>query len=137
GRLFGCKGGVGHGPSVWQGKPAQSRAICGCSVRGCPHISGGRTTSFQPIIRGDDPAESGGFVIAWAILFVAGLMEVGWAIGLKYTEGFSRLVPSVLTLACVLGSIILLRFADKSLPIGTAKAVWIGISTDVTPIEGI
>ena len=65
--------------------------------------------------------------MAWAILFVAGLMEVGWAIGLKYTEGFTRLVPSVLTLACMAVSMALLGIALKTLPLGTAYAVWTGI----------
>jgi quaternary ammonium compound-resistance protein SugE len=75
--------------------------------------------------------------MAWTILFVAGLMEVGWAIGLKYTEGFSRLVPSVLTLACMLASIVLLGLAVKTLPIGTAYAVWTGIGAVGTAILGI
>jgi quaternary ammonium compound-resistance protein SugE len=65
--------------------------------------------------------------MAWIVLFVAGLMEIGWAIGLKYTEGFTRLVPSVLTIACMAGSILLLGLALKALPIGTAYAVWTGI----------
>ena len=75
--------------------------------------------------------------MAWTILFVAGLMEIGWAIGLKYTEGFSRLVPSVLTLACMLASILLLGLAVKTLPIGTAYAVWTGIGAVGTAILGI
>lgn len=75
--------------------------------------------------------------MAWAILFVAGLLEVGWAIGLKYTEGFSRLMPSVLTLAAMAGSIILLGLALKTLPIGTAYAVWTGIGAVGTAILGI
>ena len=75
--------------------------------------------------------------MAWAILFVAGLLEVGWAIGLKYTEGFSRLMPSVLTLAAMTGSIILLGLALKTLPIGTAYAVWTGIGAVGTAILGI
>jgi quaternary ammonium compound-resistance protein SugE len=75
--------------------------------------------------------------MAWTILFVAGLMEVGWAIGLKYTEGFSRLVPSVLTLACMLASIVLLGLAVKTLPIGTAYAVWTGIGAVGTAVLGI
>ena len=65
--------------------------------------------------------------MAWVVLFAAGLLEIGWAIGLKYTEGFTRLVPSVLTLAAMAGSIILLGPALKTLPIGTAYAVWTGI----------
>ena len=75
--------------------------------------------------------------MAWAVLFTAGLLEIGWAIGLKYTEGFSRLVPSVLTLACMLASIVLLGLAVKTLPIGTAYAVWTGIGAVGTAILGI
>nr|WP_249127851.1 quaternary ammonium compound efflux SMR transporter SugE [Bradyrhizobium lablabi] len=70
-------------------------------------------------------------------MFVAGLLEVGWAIGLKYTEGFSRLVPSVLTLISMAGSIVLLGLALKTLPIGTAYAVWTGIGAVGTAILGI
>ena len=75
--------------------------------------------------------------MAWITLFIAGLMEVGWAIGLKYTEAFTRLVPSVLTLAAMAGSIILLGLALKELPIGTAYAVWTGIGAVGTVILGI
>jgi quaternary ammonium compound-resistance protein SugE len=89
------------------------------------------------IIRGDDPALSGGFVMAWTVLFTAGLLEIGWAIGLKYTEGFTRLAPSVLTLAAMAGSILLLGLALKTLPIGTAYAVWTGIGAVGTAILGI
>ncbi|MGY4288307.1 quaternary ammonium compound-resistance protein SugE [Bradyrhizobium sp. LM2.7] len=75
--------------------------------------------------------------MAWSILFVAGLLEVSWAIGLKYTEGFTRLVPSVLTLAAMAGSIVLLGLALKTLPIGTAYAVWTGIGAVGTATLGI
>ncbi len=75
--------------------------------------------------------------MAWAVLFVAGLMEIGWAIGLKYTEGFTRLVPSVLTIAFMVASIVLLGLAVKTLPIGTAYAVWTGIGAVGTAILGI
>ena len=75
--------------------------------------------------------------MAWAILFVAGLLEVGWAIGLKYTEGFTRLVPSVLTLVSMVGSVVLLGLTLKTLPIGTAYAVWTGIGAVGTAILGI
>ncbi|WP_022723488.1 quaternary ammonium compound efflux SMR transporter SugE [Rhodopseudomonas sp. B29] len=75
--------------------------------------------------------------MAWAILFVAGLMEIGWAIGLKYTEGFTRLVPSVLTLAAMAASVMLLGLALKTLPIGTAYAVWTGIGAVGTAALGI
>jgi quaternary ammonium compound-resistance protein SugE len=75
--------------------------------------------------------------MAWAILFAAGLLEVGWAIGLKYTEGFTRPLASVLTLAAMAGSILLLGLALKTLPIGTAYAVWTGIGAVGTAILGI
>jgi quaternary ammonium compound-resistance protein SugE len=75
--------------------------------------------------------------MAWFILFIAGLMEIGWAIGLKYTDGFSRLVPSVLTLAAMAASILLLGWALKTLPIGTAYAVWTGIGAVGTALLGI
>ena len=75
--------------------------------------------------------------MAWSILFVAGLLEITWAIGLKYTEGFTRLVPSVITLAAMAGSVILLGLALKSLPIGTAYAVWTGIGAVGTAFLGM
>ena len=75
--------------------------------------------------------------MAWFTLFVAGLMEIGWAIGLKYTEGFTRLVPSVLTLASMAASMALLGLALKTLPIGTAYAVWTGIGAVGTAFLGI
>ncbi len=75
--------------------------------------------------------------MAWAVLLAAGLLEVTWAIGLKYTEGFTRLAPSVLTLAAMAGSILLLGLALKTLPIGTAYAVWTGIGAVGTAILGI
>jgi quaternary ammonium compound-resistance protein SugE len=75
--------------------------------------------------------------MAWIVLFVAGFLEVGWAIGLKYTEGFTRLVPSVLTLVSMVGSVVLLGLALKTLPIGTAYAVWTGIGAVGTALLGI
>ena len=75
--------------------------------------------------------------MAWAILFVAGLMEIGWAIGLKYTEGFTRLVPSVLTVAAMILSLGLLGLALKTLPVGTAYAVWTGVGAVGTAALGI
>ncbi|WP_438276331.1 quaternary ammonium compound efflux SMR transporter SugE [Nitrobacter sp.] len=75
--------------------------------------------------------------MAWFMLFVAGLMEVGWAIGLKYTDGFTRLVPSLLTLAAMAASLALLGLVLKTLPIGTAYAVWTGIGAVGTAILGI
>jgi quaternary ammonium compound-resistance protein SugE len=78
-----------------------------------------------------------GFAMAWAMLFIAGLMEIGWAIGLKYTDGFTRLVPSILTLASILGSVVLLGLSLKTLQVGTAYAVWTGIGTTGTALLGI
>ncbi|WP_042695623.1 quaternary ammonium compound efflux SMR transporter SugE [Azospirillum sp. B506] len=75
--------------------------------------------------------------MAWVTLFFAGLLEIGWAIGLKYTEGFTRPVPSLLTAAAMLVSILLLGAALKSLPLGTAYAVWTGIGTVGTALLGI
>ena len=75
--------------------------------------------------------------MAWTYLFIAGLLEIGWAIGLKYTEGFSRLVPSVLTVAAMILSLALLGLALKTLPVGTAYAVWTGIGAVGTAILGI
>ena len=73
----------------------------------------------------------------WFILVVAGLFEVGWAIGLKYTDGFTRLWPSVATGLCMLISVLLLGIAMKTLPVGTAYAVWVGIGAVGTAILGI
>jgi quaternary ammonium compound-resistance protein SugE len=75
--------------------------------------------------------------MAWVYLFVAGLLEVAWAIGLKYTEGFSRIIPSVLTIAAMVGSVVLLGLALRSLPVGTGYAVWTGIGAVGTAILGI
>ncbi|MDO9242233.1 MAG: quaternary ammonium compound efflux SMR transporter SugE [Rhodocyclaceae bacterium] len=74
---------------------------------------------------------------AWGILLVAGLCEVGWAIGLKYTEGFSRLVPSLWTLAAMALSVVLLGWSLKTLPVGTAYAVWTGIGAVGTALLGM
>lgn len=75
--------------------------------------------------------------MAWVVLFVAGLLEVGWAIGLKYTEGFSKLWPSVWTVVAMVASIVLLGYALRSLPVGTAYAVWVGIGAVGTAIMGM
>jgi quaternary ammonium compound-resistance protein SugE len=75
--------------------------------------------------------------MAWFLLFLAGLFEVGWAIGLKYTEGFTRLGPTALTIASMVASLWLLGLALKTLPIGTGYAVWTGIGTIGTALLGI
>jgi quaternary ammonium compound-resistance protein SugE len=75
--------------------------------------------------------------MAWVLLVIAGLLEVCWAIGLKYTEGFSRPIPTVLTVAAIIASMVLLAVAAKSLPIGTAYAVWVGIGALGAAVLGI
>jgi quaternary ammonium compound-resistance protein SugE len=75
--------------------------------------------------------------MTWIILILAGLLEVTWAVGLKYTDGFSKLMPTVLTLAAMAGSVGLLGLALRTLPLGTAYAIWTGIGTVGTVIYGI
>jgi len=75
--------------------------------------------------------------MAWVILFFAGLFEVGWAIGLKQTDGFTRLVPTLLTIISMVASLGLLGLALKTLPLGTAYAVWTGIGTVGTVLLGM
>lgn len=76
-------------------------------------------------------------VMAWVLLVVAGLLEVGWAVGMKYTEGFTRLVPSLLTGAGIVASMVLLSYAARTLPIGTAYGVWVGIGAAGAAVVGM
>lgn len=89
----------------------------------------------KPIAAPDDFRMSQG--TAWLVLVIAGLLEVAWAIGLKYTEGFTRLWPSIGTLAALAASMLLLAQAARTLPIGTAYAVWVGIGALGAAILGI
>jgi quaternary ammonium compound-resistance protein SugE len=75
--------------------------------------------------------------MAWLLLVIAGLLEVGWAIGLKYTEGFTRPVPTVATIAAMVASVALLGVAMKTLPVGTAYAVWVGVGAVGTAALGM
>jgi quaternary ammonium compound-resistance protein SugE len=75
--------------------------------------------------------------MAWIYLIVAGLLETGWAIGLKYTDGFTRLVPSILTAGAIAASMFLLALAARTIPIGTAYSVWVGIGAVGAVILGI
>ena len=73
----------------------------------------------------------------WMYLLIAGLFEISWAVGLKYSHGFSQIIPSVLTFICMIASFYFLALALKSLPLGTAYAIWTGIGTLGTVIFGI
>ena len=75
--------------------------------------------------------------MSWFILLIAGLLEVVWAVGLKYTHGFTRLIPSLITVISMIVSIVLLSLAMKTLPTGTAYAVWTGIGAVGAAIAGI
>jgi quaternary ammonium compound-resistance protein SugE len=93
------------------------------------------TTSPLHFQKGDDP-QFFEVIVNWVILVVAGLFEMGWAIGLKYTDGFTRIWPTIGTVCAMIISLALLGFALKSLPVGTAHAVWVGIGAIGTAILG-
>lgn len=75
--------------------------------------------------------------MSWLILLIAGLLEVVWAIGLKYTHGFTRLTPSIITVTAMIASVVLLSWAMKILPVGTAYAIWTGIGAVGAAVAGI
>jgi quaternary ammonium compound-resistance protein SugE len=75
--------------------------------------------------------------MAWVYLTIAGLLEIVWAIGLKYTEGFTRLGPTAVTVAAMVASVVLLGIALRDLPVGTGYAIWTGIGTIGTAVLGI
>ena len=104
-----------------------------CSAVGAELVSLGgneRTCTFETIF------DTIG-IMAWIYLVIAGLLEIGWAIGLKYTEGFSRLWPSVATISAMIASFGLLAAALKTIPVGTGYAVWTGIGAAGTAIIGM
>jgi quaternary ammonium compound-resistance protein SugE len=107
----------------------------GASATLGPFHPGGDDPAFSASSGGDDPAR--GDAMAWVYLFFAGLFEIGWAIGLKYTDGFTRLVPTLWTVASMIVSLALLGLALKTLPVGTGYAVWTGIGTIGTAILGV
>jgi len=108
---------------------------CGCSADACRARWNIRDP--DPRLRQCRICGCGSEVMAWVLLLVAGLFEVGWAIGLKYTEGFTRVWPSVFTLAAMTASVVLLGMAMKSLPVGTSYAIWVGVGAVGTAILGI
>ena len=104
----------------------------GTTPLGYPRIAGTTPPEHQP-----GTALMKGFSMSWILLTVAGLFEIAWAIGLKYTDGFSRLWPSIGTLGAMVASVLLLGVAMKELPVGTAYAVWTGIGAVGTAVLGI
>lgn len=96
-----------------------------------------RTTSPLHIFLGDGPGFATRATMSWIILFLAGLFEVLWAVGLKTTAGFTRLWPTLGTLAAMIISLLLLGLAMRDLPVGTAYAVWTGIGALGTAVVGI
>jgi quaternary ammonium compound-resistance protein SugE len=99
-----------------------------------------RWTTSAAFLHGDDPSRHLGVVMQWFVLVVAGIFEIGWAVGLKYTQGFSRPWPTVATVATVAAmviSLLLLGIAMKSLPLGTAYAIWVGVGVVGTALLGI
>lgn len=87
--------------------------------------------------RQDDALFEGSVVVAWSILIVAGLLEAAWAIGLKFTDGFTKPIPSILTALGIVASLFMLSVSARTLPIGTAYAVWVGIGAVGTAIIGM
>ena len=104
-----------------------------------PRPAGAKNHSHRSVIVGAThiEAEQARRTMAWIILGIAGVFEVGWAVGLKYTQGFTRLTPSVLTVISMAVSLGLLGLALRTLPLGTAYAVWTGIGSIGTAILGI
>jgi quaternary ammonium compound-resistance protein SugE len=94
-------------------------------------------TSLLQHLSGTTPQFLKGRHMSWVILVLAGLLEVGWAIGLKYTEGFTRLWPTLWTILAIIISLWLLGVAVKSLPVGTAYSVWVGVGAVGTVILGV
>ncbi len=114
----------------------------GCRAPDEAHLTRAGTTRAPLHRRGEDhpqgrPCPRTGLSLAWILLVVAGLFEIGWAIGLKYTDGFARPLPSLLTGLSMVASVVLLGLALRTLPVGTAYAVWTGIGTVGTAFLGI
>lgn len=97
----------------------------------------GRPRPNTKLITGDDPANTGDVHMSWLILLLAGLLETVWAVGLKYTHGFTRPLPTIGTLVAMTASVWLLSIAVKNLPLGTAYAMWTGIGAVGAVILGI
>ena len=128
--LTACNTTRGVGEDISDG----GNAISGAATKAQP--SALQDDLQTPLFTGDGP-NSPEPDMSWIILVIAGLLEVVWAVGLKYTHGFSRLTPSVITVTAMIVSMALLAWAMKSLPVGTAYAVWTGIGAVGAAITGI
>lgn len=111
--------------------------IAHCNDALINQLIGNEDDLVKPISIGDDPICLGENDMAWVILVLAGMFEIGWAVGLKYTEGFSRFWPTLGTVLAIIVSLWLLGIAMKSLPVGTAYSVWVGVGIVGTVILGI
>lgn len=111
--------------------------IAHCNDAFINQLIGNEDDLVKLISIGDDPICLGENDMAWVILVLAGMFEVGWAVGLKYTEGFSRFWPTLGTVLAIIVSLWLLGIAMKSLPVGTAYSVWVGVGIVGTVILGI
>ena len=103
----------------------------------CPNFRLRLDDPAFPLYRPGRPANLWSDPLAWIYLVIAGLFEMGWAVGLKYTDGFTRLVPTALTVAAMIISVALLGVALRELPVGTGYAVWTGIGTVGTAVLGM
>jgi quaternary ammonium compound-resistance protein SugE len=108
-----------------------------CYVEGTPDETRRTGIKAKTTHRHRQPVSRKVPVMAWVLLVVAGLLEVGWSVGMKYTDGFTRPLPSVLTGAGIVASMLLLSQAAKTLPIGTAYGVWVGIGAAGAAVFGM
>ena len=125
-------------------KPSAPRNTFWISLLGIPWLLGAlgaKVVGASPRSRFSDKAPASfnrrTFFMAWFLLVIAGILEAAWAIGLKYTHGFTKPLPSVLTIAGIVASMYLLSVAARTLPIGTAYGVWVGIGTFGTVVLGM
>jgi quaternary ammonium compound-resistance protein SugE len=109
----------------------------GAALRPLGRDLNGRKSQRMPLRGRDGPDRTEYCEMPWILLLLAGLLEIGWAVGLKYVDGLSRPVPLVLTGAAMVSSVVLLGMAMRSLPLGTAYAVWTGIGSVGTVVAGI
>lgn len=112
--------------------------ISACAVLGMAYFNSAGVGTTRPVFAPLGTAPAGGdWSMAWGVLFVAGLLETVWAVFMKRSDGFTRLGPSIVTVVAMIASVVLLAHAMRTLPLGTAYAVWTGIGTAGAFIVGI